>query len=134
MDCFAQLAEKKRRSTHEGKPFYSCRFRDPRRTASVMVWADSIFFEECQSTWQVGGFFKIRGIFSEHEKYGPQIEAEMVRPIQERDREDGFTELDFMERSRFDPAEMLKELEALVSAEIADLPLRNLVLALLQVL
>jgi len=132
-DCFAQLAEKKRRGTHEGKPFYSCRFRDPRRTASVMVWADSALFEECQSDWQVGGFFKIRGTFTEHEKYGPQIDAEMVRPIQDRDREDGFTELDFMERSRFDSVEMLKELEALVSAEVADLPLRNLVLALLQV-
>ena len=42
-DCFAQLAEKTRGSTRDGKPFYTCRFRDPRRTASVMVWADSDF-------------------------------------------------------------------------------------------
>jgi 3'-5' exoribonuclease len=40
-DCFAQLAEKTRGSTRDGKPFYTCRFRDPRRTASVMVWVNA---------------------------------------------------------------------------------------------
>ena len=131
-DCFAQLAEKTHRSTRDGKPFYSCRFRDPRRTASIMVWADSELFEECQTQWQVGQYFKIRGTFSEHPKYGSQIDAEQVRPVGENDRsEDGFTELDFMERSRFDPAAMLAELDALVVAEIGDEPLRGLVQKLL---
>src|SRR5262245_38837380 len=106
-DCFAQLAEKTRGSTRDGKPFHTCRVRDPRRTASVMVWADSYFFEWCQAEWTVGQFFKIRGTFAEHEKYGPQIDAEMVRPIEDRDRAEGFTELDFVERSRFDPDAML---------------------------
>jgi len=127
-DCFAQLVEKTHRSTRDGKPFYGCRFRDPHRTASLMVWADSPTFEDCQTNWIIGQFFKIRGTFSEHEKYGPQLEAEQVRPVQDRDREDGFTELDFMERSRFDPEVMLAELRAIIAKEIADQPL----LALLQ--
>jgi 3'-5' exoribonuclease len=131
VDCFAQLAEKSHRSTREGKPFYSCRFRDPRRTASVMVWADSVLFEESQH-WQVGQFYKIRGIFTEHVKYGPQLDIEQVRLVTEQDRDEGFTELDFMEHSRFDPAAMFAELEALVVAEIADVPLRSLVQNLLQ--
>ncbi len=125
-DCFAQLAEKHRKSTQAGKPFYSCRFRDPRRTATVMVWADGGFFEDCQTEWQVGQFFKIRGVFSEHEKYGPQIDAEQVRPVEDRDRAEGFTELDFVERSRFDPDEMFSELDALVVGELRDPALRHL--------
>ncbi len=131
-DCFAQLVEKKTGSTRDGKPFYSCRFRDLRRTAAVMVWADTLFFEECRTEWQVGDFFKIRATFFEHEKYGPQLEVEQVRLTQERDREDGFTELDFLERSRFDPDVMFSELDALVAAEIADSPLRSLVQKILK--
>lgn len=130
-DCFAQLSEKKPGTTRDGKPFYSCRFRDPHRTASVMVWADGGLFEECQRDWHVGGFFKIRGTFSEHEKYGPQLDAEQVRPVEERDRDEGFSELDFMERSRFDPELLLTELRELVAKEIADAPLRTLVQLLL---
>ena len=130
-DCFAQLAEKKAGKTRDNKPFYSCRFRDPRRSAAVMAWADSGLFEDCQSNWQVGQFFKIRGTLSEHEKYGPQIEVEAIRPVEERDREDGFSELDFVERSRFDPDVMFAELDALAVGEIADVPLRDLVRKLL---
>jgi 3'-5' exoribonuclease len=130
-DTFAQLAEKKPGMTQTGKPFYTCRFRDPRRTATVMVWADSGLFEDCQTQWQVGQFFKIRGTFAEHEKYGPQIDAEQVRPVEERDRAEGFTELEFLERSRFDPEAMLAELDALAAAEIADVPLRALTRKLL---
>ncbi|MBA4188474.1 MAG: nucleotide-binding protein [Planctomycetaceae bacterium] len=126
-DCFAQLVEKTHRSTRDGKPFYSCRFRDPHRTASVMVWADGGFYEDCQARWQIGGFFKIRGVFSEHEKYGPQLDVEQVRTVLERDRDDGFTELDFMERSRLDPQMMLAELRAVIAKEIADEPLLALV-------
>lgn len=130
-DTFAQLAEKKPGTTQTGKPFYTVRFRDPRRTATVMVWADGGLFEECQADWQVGQFFKIRGTFVEHEKYGPQIDVEKIRPVEDGDRAEGFSELDFLERSRFDPDVMLAELDALAVAEIADAPLRALTRKLL---
>ncbi|HUR55138.1 MAG TPA: HD domain-containing protein [Gemmataceae bacterium] len=130
-DFFAQLAEKSRGNTRDNKPFFTCKFRDARRTAScVPLWADSPHFDAAQE-WQVGQFFKIRGTFSEHEKYGPQIDIEQIRQVEERDRTEGFTELDFVERSRFDPDAMLGELRELVSAEIADVPLRTLVTRLL---
>ena len=132
VDCFVQLAEKSRGTTRDGKPFVTCKFRDARRTvSSVPIWADSPHFEDCQDHWQPGRFYKVRGVFSEHEKYGPQVDVDQIRPVEDRDRADGFTELDFVERSRFDPDEMLAELDALAAGEIKDPPLRQLVLKVL---
>lgn len=129
---FAQLAVKSRGSTAAGKPFVTLRFRDNARTVSaVPIWADAPLFEPCQK-WLPGHFFKIRGTFAVHEKFGPQIEIAEIRPIEERDREDGFSELDFADRSRFEPAAMFDELLAFATVEIHDEPLRALVLKLLQ--
>src|SRR5262245_36260722 len=122
-DFFAQLFIKSRGSTRDGKPYFTCKFRDDCRTASVPVWADSPLFEDCQANWLPGRFYKIRGTFSEHEKYGPQIDIEQLRPVEERDREDGFDEIDFVEHSRFDLDALFGDLDALVAAEIKDAPL-----------
>jgi 3'-5' exoribonuclease len=131
-DFFAQLAVKSRSTTRDGKPYFTLKFRDLRRTVSAIpVWADSPHFEDCQANWQPGMFFKIRAVFSEHEKYGQQIDIDQIRAIEERDREDGFTERDFVEHSRFEPDQMLAELDALVTAEVKDEPLRTLVQKLL---
>ena len=121
-----ELADRSRKATQGGKPYYSCRFRDPRRVATVMVWLDSSFFEECQR-WQIGQFFKIRGTYFEHERYGPQIDAEQVRPVEERDRQDGFAEHDFIDHSRHDADGMLAELREFVAKEITDAPLVALI-------
>jgi len=129
---FAQLAVKARGSTAAGKPYFSCKFRDNERTvSSVPIWSDAPLFEPCQK-WLPGHFFKIRGTYTVHEKFGPQIEIAEIRPIEERDRADGFSELDFTDRSRFEPAAMFDELQAFAIAEIKDEPLRALVLKLLQ--
>ena len=130
-DCYVQLAEKARGTTRDGNPFFTCKFRDARRTVGVVpIWGDAPLFEPAQE-WQVGQFFKVRATFTEHEKYGPQLDIEQIRPVADRDRVDGFTELDFIERSRHDPEEMFAQLESLATAEIADGPLRTLVLNLL---
>ena len=131
VDCFVQLAEKSRGTTRDGNPFVTCKFRDARRTVgAVPIWGDAPLFDEAQQ-WQAGQFFKVRATFTEHEKYGPQLDIEQIRLVEDRDRADGFTELDFTERSRHDPEAMFAELEALVTGEIADGPLRALVLNLL---
>ncbi len=126
-DFFAQLAEKKAATTRDGKPFFTCKFRDAKRTASVPVWADGGWFEACRDEWAAGQFYKVRGTLTEHEKYGPQIEIEQIREAGDRDRADGFSEADFQEHSRFDAAAMRAELDALVAAEIGDAPLKALV-------
>jgi 3'-5' exoribonuclease len=130
-DFFALLAEKVRGTTRDGKPYYTCRFRDLRRTAEAKVWADSPLFAECDQDWQPGSAYKVRGAYGEHEKYGPQVELHQVRPVRDEDRADGFREADLFTRSRFDSDEMFGQLRGLVEADVKDLPLRQLTLTLL---
>lgn len=131
-DFFALLAERKAGTTRDGKPYFTLKFRDRRRTISaVPVWADSPLFEDCQANWQPGQFYKVRGTFTEHEKYGPQVDVDQIRPVEDRDREDGFSAADLVEHSRFDPDQMFAELDALVVGEVKDPPLRALVLKVL---
>lgn len=128
---FAQLAVRAKSSTSTGKPYFACKFRDNARTVpAVPIWSDAPLFEPA-AKWLPGQFFKLRATFTVHEKYGPQLDVHEIRPVEQRDREDGFTELDFVERSRREPAEMWDELQALVIAEIHDDPARVLVLKLL---
>jgi 3'-5' exoribonuclease len=130
-DFFVLLAERARGATRDGKPFYTCRFRDARRTATFMAWADGEWFADCERDWQVGHFYKIRGIFGEHERYGPQIDIHNIRPVTEADHKDGFDPADLVECSRFNREAMFAELRGLAEAHIGDLPLRRLVLTVL---
>jgi 3'-5' exoribonuclease len=131
-DFFALLAEKTRGLTREGKAYYSCRFRDARRSVAFMVWADGPWFEPCERDWQVSQFYKLRAIYGEHEKYGPQLtEIHNIRAVTETDRADGFDPAQLIERSRVEPAVLLAELKSLVTTYVADEPLRKLVLTLL---
>jgi 3'-5' exoribonuclease len=130
-DFFVLLAERTRSATREGKPFYTCRFRDSRRTVTFMVWADGGWFEICEKEWQEGKFYKIRGLYGEHERFGPQIEIQQIRPVTETDRSDGFNPAELVERSRHDPEAMFEELLELAENQIADAALRRLVQTIL---
>ncbi|OWK43473.1 3'-5' exoribonuclease YhaM family protein [Fimbriiglobus ruber] len=130
-DSFALLAEKKRGTTRDGKPFFTCRFRDAKRTAECKVWADSPMFANCESDWQAGTIYKLRGVFTDHEKYGPQVDVQQLRPVNDEDKADGLRESDFFDRSRFDSDEMFAALRSLAEQEVRDVPLRQLVVGLL---
>lgn len=130
-DFFALLAERIKGATRDGKPYYQCKFRDARRTATWMVWADSERFAECERDWQPGMFFKVRATFEDHRQYGPRLDVHNIRLVNESDRADGFAEADLLEQSRFDPEAMLTELRGLAESSIADEPLRKLTLLLL---
>ena len=130
-DFFALLAEKTHGTTRDNKPYFTCRFKDVKRSVVSKVWADSPTFDECEKDWHAGSFYKVRALFTEHEKYGPQIDVQQLRPIREDDRADGFKEADFFDRSRFDSDVMFTELHQLVEAEVKDLPLRQLIVTLL---
>lgn len=125
-DCFALLGERQRAETRDGKPYYRCQFRDAGRSAAAMIWSDSSWFEMCDQQWQAGEFYKLRCRYQENQ-YGPQVEILQIRPIQPEDHSDGFDPGDFLPRSRFDVATMYEELQGYIE-QIADLPLRNLVL------
>jgi 3'-5' exoribonuclease len=130
-DFFVLLAEKHKGATREGKPFYTCRFRDACRTVTFMVWADSGWFEACEKDWHEGHFYKVRGGYVEHDRYGPQIEIVNIRATTEADRADGFDPGDLVERSRYDSEAMFAELRSLAEKHVGDGPLRKLVLTLL---
>ena len=131
-DFFALLAEKTRGVTREGKAYYVCRFRDARRTVAFMVWGDGPWFGPCESDWQAGHFYKLRAVYGEHERYGPQLtDLVAIRPAAEADLADGFKPAELVESSRQEPARMFAELKELATAQIADELLRRLVLTLL---
>ncbi len=97
-----------------------------------MVWADGGHFEKCEHEWEVGQFYKIRGKYGEHERYGPQIEVEQIRAVTDADRNDGFDTTEFITGSRRGSDEMFAELLALVEEHIKDEPLRRLVRTILE--
>src|SRR5262245_21132618 len=130
-DCFVLLVEKKHGTTREGRPFYTCRFGDAQRLATAMIWEDSTLFAACEKEWQEGQFFKVRATYTQHERFGPQLELDQVRPVRDADKDDGFDSMKLVERSRYDPDAMLAELKQLITEQVTDEPLRKLVLTLL---
>lgn len=130
-DFFVLLAEKVRGARRDGKPFYTCRFRDALRTVAFMAWSDGPWFEACEQDWQEGQFYKVRGCYDEHKTYGPQIDIQMIRLVNNADRADGFDPGHFVDCSRYDPDAMFAELRGLAEAHIGDMPLRKLVVTLL---
>jgi 3'-5' exoribonuclease len=131
-DCFALLSDKVRAARRDGKPYFTCRFRDAVRVVACMVWSDGPWFETCERDWRQGEFYRLRATYQEHPTYGPQIELLEIRPIAEEDAQAGFNPLDFVERSRFDVDAMFQELFGLAETQIFDVPLRGLVLSLLK--
>lgn len=131
-DCFVLLAERTKGTTRDGKPYFTCRFRDARRSASFMVWADGGWYEPCEAEWREGKFYKIRAQYGEHERYGPQLDLQNIREATDADRAEGFDPSLLLVCSRRDPEAMFTELLALAEANITDKPLRRLVLTLLE--
>lgn len=130
-DFYALLAERTPGTTREGKPYYHCRFRDARRTVSFMAWGDDRWYELADREWKAGQFYKLRAVYQEHEKYGPQIDVQNLRPVTEADRDDGFDPAQLVEATRFDIAGLWAELQQLATQHVTDEPLRGLVLGLL---
>jgi 3'-5' exoribonuclease len=131
-DFFALLSEKVRAARRDGKPYFTCRFRDAGRVVACMIWADGPWFEVCDTRWQQGQFYKLNATYQEHPTYGPQIELHDIRPIADEDSQAGFNPFDFVERTRRDVNAMFDELCLLAETHIADVPLRGLVLSLLK--
>ncbi|MBA3313966.1 MAG: HD domain-containing protein [Planctomycetaceae bacterium] len=129
-ECFVLLAGKERRTTRDGKPFYRLTFRDGGRSVAVMVWNDSAFFEDCDSSWKKGEFFRVYGRYCDT-KYGPQFELDQVRRVVEEDAADGFDANDFYLATSFDPEAMFRALVGIAEEHIGDRPLRRLVVELL---
>lgn len=89
-DFFALLAHKEAGTTREGKSFFNLRFEAKGRAVALAVWHDTPWHATCRDSWQPGQWFKVRGLWREHPRYGPKLEATLIRPVNESDRDDGF--------------------------------------------
>ena len=130
-DCFVLLSAKERATTRDGKPYYRATFRDAGRSAVVMVWSDSPWFEGCDGNWKPGSCYKLRCRYVES-SYGPQLELERLRLVEESDRRDGFDETALVKSTRFDIAAMFAELLTIARDRIDAEPLRRLVVGILE--
>jgi 3'-5' exoribonuclease len=131
-DFFALMVERTRGITREGRPYYHCRFRDTGRTVAFMAWVDDRWFVPCENDWREGTFYKLRAIYHEHERYGPQIDLLALREVSDADRADGFDEANFVEATPHEIEVLWAELVALAKENIDDEALRDVVLHLLE--
>lgn len=129
-DTFAVLASKDEARTKDDKPYYRVSFRDSGRSVSAMIWSDHGHFADCRDNWTLGEFYKIRGRYSES-SYGPQIDIDRIRPIDESDRGDGFDPDSFFPVSRYDRDEMFDELLSIAQEQISDEQVQQLVVGIL---
>ncbi len=129
-DCFVLLASKEKSKTRDGRPYYRVTLRDAKRATTSMIWHDATHFSDCDSSWQTGQFYKVRGKYVEND-YGPQFELERIRPVEPADTEAGFQIGDLVPATRFNVEEMFAELVAIATQRITEVPLRTLVVGIL---
>ena len=126
-DFFAVLAERSKRSTRTGQPYYRLRFRDKMRSfPCVPIWQNSPLFDACDQEWKPGQHFKVRAVLQPDERFGPQLELVNVRPVQSEDEGAGYQPEQLIETSSFDANTLYDELKLHI-ASIEDEPLRQLV-------
>jgi 3'-5' exoribonuclease len=130
-DVFVQLTAKDEGVARNGKPYFRVTFRDAGREARTFLWRDSAHYEECRTQWRKGEFYKVRGVYRDT-SYGPQLELHKVRPVEEKDREDGFDEAHCQPSSAFNPERLYEQLLALAKDEIENPPLCALTVGLLE--
>lgn len=129
-DSFVLLVSRERATTRDGKPYFRVQFRDHALTATAMVWSDTPWFSDCDANWTEGEFYKVRARYDES-KYGPQLDIDRIRPVNEEDAADGFDPGLYYSRSRFSSEEMFSELMEITREQITEIPLQKLVLDIL---
>ncbi len=129
-DTFALLGAKDSAKTRDDKPYYRVTFKDARRSAVAMIWADHGLFADCESNWKVGAFYKLRCRYEE-KAFGPQIDIDRLRQVVEADHQQGFNPGDFFPTTRFNREDMFAELLSIAEQNIVEMPLRRLVCEML---
>lgn len=108
-DFFVVLSKKELGETAKGNPYFKVTFQDAQRAVNSMIWNDSVWFSPCSDVWRIGNFYKIRGVVK-GTKYGDQLEINQIRDVREEDRQNGFSETDFVAQSAFDVQEMYDDI------------------------
>lgn len=130
-DIFVLLAIRDQLKTRDDKPYFKVTFKDGKRSAVAMIWSDHALFADCQSNWAVGKYYKLRCRYDET-NYGPQLDIDRIRPVNEADSSSGFQPQDFFAVSRFDRDVMYAELLQIANEHISELPLRRCVVEMIE--
>lgn len=130
-DLFVLMTAKEALTTRDGKPYFRVAFRDHVREVSFPIWQDSPWGADCREAWQPGSFYKVRAVYRES-NYGPQLELRKIREVQTADKADGFSPAMCLPQTRFDTQTMYDELLSIARERIEDIPLRELVVHLLE--
>jgi 3'-5' exoribonuclease len=128
--CFAALVKKVRGTTYKNESFLKCYFRDRRVTLEAPLWTDSRFLKLAE-TWAEGTAYRLHVRAALKPRYGLQLELLSIRPVVEADAADGYNFFDLVESSDKDPEILFKRIHEYVEKAIDELPLKRLVLAIL---
>lgn len=131
-ETFALFCERQPGRTREGRPYFSCKFKDRFRAVTCMIWSESPWIADCEKTWELGQAYRLTVQYTHHEKYGPQIEILKWRPIHADDKNSGFDLANLVDSSRFSIPQMWEEINQLVETEISQPALRLLIHSLYQ--
>jgi 3'-5' exoribonuclease len=130
-DLFVLMTAKEELTTRDGKPYFRVGFRDHVREVSFPIWHDSPWGADCREAWKPGVFYKVRAVYRDT-NYGPQLELRKIREVNTADHADGFSPAMCLPQTRFDATGMFAELLATAKERIADTPLRDLVVHVLE--
>lgn len=128
--CFARLAAKSRSTTRTGRPYYRAHFQDAARTVCIMIWQDGGWFDACEEHWQVGQVYQLRGRYFENQ-FGPHFEPEQIEQVDPQAEAVERLLAELIPVPKIDAVATWEQLFELAQREIADEPLRELVLPLL---
>lgn len=126
--AFAKLAAKDRREDKNGNDFFSCEFKDETATRKAMIWSSNALIGEVDA-WETGLVYRIEFEGEANPKFGPQITLRSVRPAVEG--EDGYDIANFVQKSKYPPAELFASIEENVKKHVEEPKLRELVLGLI---
>lgn len=129
-DLFVLMTKKETASDRNGKAYFRVAFRDKGREVNFPLWENSPWTVDCRDRWAPGLFFKLRAVYRET-NYGPQLDIQRIREVNDADAEDGFDPSMCLPQSRFDPVEMFDELCRIIEQQVTDPALRQLVVSIL---
>jgi 3'-5' exoribonuclease len=130
-DFFAMMTTKEELKTKTGNPYFKVAFRDANREVSFPIWDNSPWAADCRDGWNPGSFYKIRATFRET-NFGPQLDIRKIREVNDDDNSDGFDPSMCRPQSQFDPQQMLEELTAIITEQVTDEHLRQLVESIIE--
>lgn len=129
-ECFAALIKKVPGVTKRDEPYLHCHFRDRRVTLEAPIWSNNRFYNQAQQ-WVVGIAYRLRVKGSLNPKFGLQLQIIEIRPAGPEDAADGYDFFDLVESSKYPFGHCFAKIQEFVETYITELPLRQLVRAIL---